>query len=225
MRSAAVACRNRIGRCPVRLVDDGLERGRRITTNGRIFKAPSLIGDAFAFCENLLAQPHCQPVEPGERHWVIFRDLCLQADVRGPRVTDAWLAALAIEWGSQWITLDRDFARFPGLDWRVPGKRGHWSGSSPRDRRLTRGKELRLELARRHRLAEEIALPFLASHAEQEVGDGAAFDAFGDDGQAELPAQADGRADDRGVVGIGEQVAARTTGRSSARRAGTSSGS
>jgi toxin-antitoxin system PIN domain toxin len=93
----------------------------RITTNGRIFKSPSLIGDAFAFCENLLAQPHCQPVEPGERHWVIFRDLCLQADVRGPRVTDAWLAALAIESGSQWITLDRDFARFPGLDWRVPG--------------------------------------------------------------------------------------------------------
>jgi uncharacterized protein len=35
-------------------------------------------------------------------------------------VTDAWLTALAIESGSQWITLDRDFARFPGLDWRVP---------------------------------------------------------------------------------------------------------
>jgi uncharacterized protein len=35
-------------------------------------------------------------------------------------VTDAWLAALAIESGSQWITLDRDFARFPELDWRVP---------------------------------------------------------------------------------------------------------
>jgi uncharacterized protein len=93
----------------------------RITTNGRIFKSPSLIGDAFAFCENLLAQPHCQAVEPGERHWDIFRDLCIQSDVRGARVTDAWLAALAIESGSQWITLDRDFARFPELDWRVPG--------------------------------------------------------------------------------------------------------
>jgi predicted nucleic acid-binding protein len=70
--------------------------------------------------QNLLAQPHCEPVEPGERHWDIFRGLCIEADVRGPRVTDAWLAALAIESGSRWITLDRDFARFPGLDWRVP---------------------------------------------------------------------------------------------------------
>jgi predicted nucleic acid-binding protein len=36
------------------------------------------------------------------------------------RVTDAWYAALAIEWGCEWVTLDRDYARFPGLRWRVP---------------------------------------------------------------------------------------------------------
>jgi uncharacterized protein len=92
----------------------------RITTNTRIFKMPSQIAEAFGFCQNLLAQPHCQLVEPGERHWDIFRNLCVQADVRGPRVSDAWFAALAIEQGAQWITLDRDFARFPGLDWRMP---------------------------------------------------------------------------------------------------------
>jgi toxin-antitoxin system PIN domain toxin len=92
----------------------------RITTNGRIFKSPTSIGEAFEFCQSLLTQPHCQPVEPGERHWDIFRNLCVRSEVRGPRVTDAWFAALAIESGSQWITLDRDFARFPGLDWRVP---------------------------------------------------------------------------------------------------------
>ncbi len=92
----------------------------RITTNGRIFKTPSPVAEAFGFCDSLLAQPHCQLVEPGERHWSILRRLCIEADVRGPRVTDAWLAALAIESGSEWITLDRDFARFPGLNWRVP---------------------------------------------------------------------------------------------------------
>lgn len=92
----------------------------RITTNSRIFKTPSPIAEAFGFCDSLLAQPHCQMVEPGERHWGIFRRLCVEADIRGPRVTDAWLAALAIESGSEWITLDRDFARFPGLAWRVP---------------------------------------------------------------------------------------------------------
>jgi uncharacterized protein len=35
-------------------------------------------------------------------------------------VPDAYLAALAIESGSEWITTDRDFSRFPGLRWRHP---------------------------------------------------------------------------------------------------------
>src|SRR5215470_10734821 len=59
-------------------------------------------------------------VEPGERHWDIFKRLCIETETRGPRVADAWFAALAIEWGCEWITFDRDFARFPGLKWGVP---------------------------------------------------------------------------------------------------------
>jgi hypothetical protein len=51
---------------------------------------------------------------------VIFKRLCSEADARGNLVPDAWFAALAIESGSEWITLDRDYARFPGLQWRVP---------------------------------------------------------------------------------------------------------
>jgi toxin-antitoxin system PIN domain toxin len=93
----------------------------RITTNPRAFKTPSAIDEAFGFCDDLLGQPHCQVVEPGERHWAIFRRLCAETDTRGARVADAWFAALAIEWGCEWITFDRDFARFPGLRWRVPG--------------------------------------------------------------------------------------------------------
>ena len=92
----------------------------RITTDARIYRTPSTTADALGFCEDLLSQPHCQIVEPGARHWDIFRRLCLETDTRGPRVTDAWFAALAIEWGCDWITLDRDYARFPGLRWRVP---------------------------------------------------------------------------------------------------------
>jgi toxin-antitoxin system PIN domain toxin len=96
----------------------------RIVTNPRVFKTPSPIEEAFKFSDDLLRQPHCQIVEPGERHWDIFRRLCIATDTRGSRVTDAWLAALAIEWGCEWITLDRDFARFPGLKWQVPGAGG-----------------------------------------------------------------------------------------------------
>ena len=92
----------------------------RITTNPRAFAVPASPAAAFAFCDNLLGQPHCEIVEPGERHWSIFRDLCVATNTRGPRVTDAWFAALAIEHGCTFVTFDRDYARFPGLAWREP---------------------------------------------------------------------------------------------------------
>lgn len=92
----------------------------RITTNARIFKEPSSIEETIGFCGDILNQPHCERVEPGERHWAIFARLCAEAGASGARVTDAWFAALAIEHGCTWITYDRDYARFPGLDWQVP---------------------------------------------------------------------------------------------------------
>ena len=92
----------------------------RVTTHPRTYVVPSTLEEAFRFCDYVLGQPHCQLVEPGERHWGIFARLCTDANTRGPRVTDAWYAALAIEWGCEWITLDRDFARFPGLKWSAP---------------------------------------------------------------------------------------------------------
>jgi len=92
----------------------------RITTNPRIFREPSDSDEALAFCDALLSQPHCESVVPGERHWAIFAQLVRQTGTRGPRVSDAWFAALAIEHGCTWITYDRDYARFPELDWHLP---------------------------------------------------------------------------------------------------------
>jgi uncharacterized protein len=89
----------------------------RVTTNHRAFKTPSTIEDAIGFCDDILNQPHCQVVEPGDQHWGIFSQLCIDNKVRGSLVTDAWYAALAIEWACEWITLDGDYARFPGLKW------------------------------------------------------------------------------------------------------------
>jgi toxin-antitoxin system PIN domain toxin len=91
----------------------------RVATNRRAFASPSATEEAFRYCEALLGQPHCQIVEPGERHWGIFRRLCVETRTVGRRVTDAWFAALAIEWGCEWITCNRDFARFPGLKWQM----------------------------------------------------------------------------------------------------------
>lgn len=92
----------------------------RLATNRKIFKVPTSLDVAFDFAGCLLGQPHCRQIEPGEDHWQIFEQLCRDTETRGPRVTDAWLAALAIEHGCEWITLDRDFARFDGLKWSVP---------------------------------------------------------------------------------------------------------
>ena len=93
----------------------------RLTPHPRLFVPPRTIAEAFGFCDDLLAQPHCEIVVPGARHWDIFRRLCVDTETRGARISDAWFAARAIEQGCDWITLDRDFARVPGLKWRVPG--------------------------------------------------------------------------------------------------------
>ena len=59
-------------------------------------------------------------VRPGNRHWDIFTALCRAVSAKGNYVPDTFLAALAIESGSEWITTDRGYARFPGLRWRHP---------------------------------------------------------------------------------------------------------
>lgn len=92
----------------------------RIVTHPRIFKSPSPIDEALKFTDQLRASHSFVSIIPGPRHWNIFAELCKTAGVRGNLVPDAYLAALAIESGCEWITTDRDYSRFPGLRWRHP---------------------------------------------------------------------------------------------------------
>ncbi len=92
----------------------------RVATHPAVFIPPSPIDHALAFVEDLKGQPNCVVLAPGPRHWAIFKRLCQASNVRGNLVPDAYLAALAIESGSEWITMDGDYARFPGLRWRRP---------------------------------------------------------------------------------------------------------
>jgi toxin-antitoxin system PIN domain toxin len=92
----------------------------RVATHPRIMAPPSTIDQALTFTARLLDQPHCVMVRPGPRHWDIFVRLCREIGARGNLVTDAFLAALAIEAGCEIITADRGFARFKGLRWRHP---------------------------------------------------------------------------------------------------------
>ncbi|MFZ5868704.1 MAG: type II toxin-antitoxin system VapC family toxin [Thermodesulfobacteriota bacterium] len=92
----------------------------RVTTHPKVYVRPSSLDEVLRFCNILLGQPHCVVIQPGPRHWEIFTRLCIEADARGNLAPDAWFAALAIESGCEWITLDRDYARFAQLRWRVP---------------------------------------------------------------------------------------------------------
>ncbi|MCL4523118.1 MAG: type II toxin-antitoxin system VapC family toxin [Acidobacteria bacterium] len=92
----------------------------RITTHPRIPRLAATMAEALRFVEELREHPGTVLVAPGPRHWQIFTGLCQDAGVKGALVTDAYFAALAIENSAEWITTDRDYARFPGLRWRHP---------------------------------------------------------------------------------------------------------
>lgn len=67
-------------------------------------------------------------LEPGERHWETLTNLLEEGQVAGPLLTDAALAALAIEHGAILHTTDRDFSRF-----LYPNPRGQ-RGRTPKSR-------------------------------------------------------------------------------------------
>ena len=92
----------------------------RVVTNVRAFPDSTPLPVALDFAEAMRERPNAVVVAPGPRHWDIFTRLCRAAGTKGNLVADAYLAALAIESGSEWITTNRDYARFPGLRWRHP---------------------------------------------------------------------------------------------------------
>ena len=87
----------------------------RISTNPRVFEQPLTTAEAEGTVSSWLDLPSVSTIDPGERYWDVLKNLLHRAQVRGPLVTDAALAALAIEHGATLCTTDRDFARFPGL--------------------------------------------------------------------------------------------------------------
>ena len=112
---AAYAGEEAFGICPPVLI--GLVR---ILTHPRVFRPPDTHDQAFAFVNSLMTHPNALLLNPGRDHLVLFEGLCREADARGDLVTDAYLAALALETDAVLVTADRDFARFPGLRRREP---------------------------------------------------------------------------------------------------------
>ena len=63
---------------------------------------------------------HITPINPGDGHMRLFQENLTVAGSGTKLVTDAHIAALAMEHDAELHTNDSDFARFPGLRWQNP---------------------------------------------------------------------------------------------------------
>ena len=87
----------------------------RISTNARAVRRPLSGPQACSIVNSWLERPNVSVIGAGERFWEIFREQVIDAKVAGPLVTDAALAALALEHGATLYSTDRDFRRFKAL--------------------------------------------------------------------------------------------------------------
>ncbi len=105
---------------PVALCQPVVSGFVRVSTSPRVFAPPSTLEEVFSFVRHLARHPATLWLNPGRQHLALFEELCGAGDARGDLVSDAAIAALAVEAGATVVTYDRDFARFPGLRWSPP---------------------------------------------------------------------------------------------------------
>lgn len=92
----------------------------RIGTNPRVFENPLSLEQALASVQSWLDQPCTRIIRPTERHWIVFQQVLTDGQAVANLVSDAHLAALAIEHGCELASTDSDFARYAKLKWKNP---------------------------------------------------------------------------------------------------------
>lgn len=92
----------------------------RVMTNSRLPGERFTVEEAARIVDQWLLQPNMRLLVPGDDHWLLLRQMMVEGQASGPLCSDAHLAALTIEYGGVLQTVDRDFARFPGLRWTNP---------------------------------------------------------------------------------------------------------
>ena len=82
----------------------------RLVTNPKVFKAPTPIEKAIAFVDSLQAFGGVEIPTLGPE-WAMLRQLCLDRNLHGSDLPDAWLAAAASHLGEHLVSFDRDFRK------------------------------------------------------------------------------------------------------------------
>lgn len=93
----------------------------RLATQPAIYPNPLSTHDALDYVAGWLAQPFATVLSPGPEHFAVLSDLLTSAGTAGNLVTDAHLAALAIEHGATLVSYDADFHHFEGLRFEFLG--------------------------------------------------------------------------------------------------------
>jgi toxin-antitoxin system PIN domain toxin len=113
--SALLSAPEPVGLCPVVAF-----AFLRLATHPRVFARPMEVADASRIIASWLARPNVRLLAPGPGHVAHVCRLLAHAGTGANLVTDAQLAALALEHSATIHTADTDFARFPGVDWKNP---------------------------------------------------------------------------------------------------------
>lgn len=85
----------------------------RLVTSPKIFKLPTPVNEAVAFVDALFSVSGVQ-LAPLGAEWPRFRQLCLDRQLGGNNVPDAWLAAATLHYGEHLVSFDRDFTKLVG---------------------------------------------------------------------------------------------------------------
>ena len=92
----------------------------RVATSPRAFRQPMTPSEAAGHVRSWTRQPVAQVLESGADHVEQVLDLLETLGTAGNLVTDAQIAAIAIEHNAVVHTADADFVRFRGVRWFNP---------------------------------------------------------------------------------------------------------
>jgi toxin-antitoxin system PIN domain toxin len=90
----------------------------RIGTNVRLHKRPLTLKEAIERVQSWIDQPCVRIIQASEQHWELFQKMLRVGNATANLVSDARLAALAVEHNCVLHSTDTDFARFRGLKWK-----------------------------------------------------------------------------------------------------------
>ena len=113
--SALLSATEPVGLCPVVAF-----AFLRLTTHAKVFAQPLTAAEASGHIASWLARPNVRLLVAGPGHLEAVCRLLTKAGTAGNLVTDAQIAALALEYDATVHGADTDFARFKGVRWKNP---------------------------------------------------------------------------------------------------------